>query len=231
MNLLFDLDGTLTDPRVGITRCIAHALRGMGGEVPPPEALERYIGPSLFLSFRELLQTGDEERVRRAVALYRERYTDTGLYENRVHEGIPDALEAFRGEGHTMLVVTTKPTVFARRVVEHFGLAGYFRDVVGANLDGSRSDKAELIGHASSLHGLAAAVSVMIGDRRDDVIGARHAGIGSVGVLWGFGSRAELVEAGAGRLCESPAQLPAGVAGAVAEARESLPGSSADRAD
>ena len=230
MNLLFDLDGTLTDPRVGITRCIAHALGGMGAPVPPLEDLERYIGPSLFLSFRELLQTEDEETVRQAVALYRERYTDTGLYENRVHDGIPESLDAFRGEGHTMMVVTTKPTVFARRVVEHFGLAGYFREVIGANLDGSRSDKGELIDHALSLYGLAATQTVMIGDRRDDIIGARRAGTGSVGVLWGFGSRAELLEAGAGGLCESPEQLPAGIAGAVPGGTPSGRGKSGEHA-
>ncbi|HKL63125.1 MAG TPA: HAD hydrolase-like protein [Woeseiaceae bacterium] len=212
MNLFFDLDGTLTDPREGITRCIAHALEKLGRRPPPLASLERYIGPSLFLSFRELLDTGDEERVRTAVALYRERYTDTGLYENRVHEGIPAALDGFRRDGHRMLVVTTKPTLFARRVVGHFGLADRFADVVGAHLDGRRSDKAELIGHALASHGLAAGDCVMIGDRRDDMLGAGRTGTRSIGVLWGFGSAAELRDAGAGALCERPAQLPAAVA-------------------
>jgi phosphoglycolate phosphatase len=215
MNLFFDLDGTLTDPREGITRCIAYALERLGREPPPLASLERYIGPSLFVSFRELLGTQDEERVSAAVALYRERYTDKGLYENRVHEGIVDALDHLRGEGCRMLVVTTKPTVFANRVVEHFGLAGYFADVVGAHLDGSRSDKAELIGHALSAHGLDAEGSVMIGDRSDDVIGARRTGVAPVGVLWGFGSRRELVLAGADVLCENPASLPGCVARAM----------------
>lgn len=212
MNLFFDLDGTLTDPREGITRCIAYALENMGRQPPPLVSLERYIGPSLFVSFRELLQTEDEERVRAAVALYRERYTDTGLYENRVHDGIVAALDEFRSAGRRMLVVTTKPTVFARRVVEHFGLAPYFADVVGAHLDGSRSDKAELIGHALSTHGLTAGDCVMIGDRRDDMLGAGRTGALSVGVLWGFGSPEELSEAGAGALCARPPDLPAVVA-------------------
>lgn len=220
MNLLFDLDGTLTDPREGITRCIAYALERLGREAPPLASLERYIGPSLFVSFRELLGTQDEDRVRAAVALYRERYTDTGLYENRVHEGIVDALDGFATEGSPMLVVTTKPTVFARRVIEHFGLASYFADVVGAHLDGSRSDKAELIGHALSAYGLDADASVMIGDRRDDVIGARRTGVSSVGVLWGFGSRRELVQAGADALCESPGRLPDCVARAMPQHKE-----------
>ncbi len=219
MNLFFDLDGTLTDPRVGITRCIAYALERMGRPPPPLASLERYIGPSLFVSFRELLGTQDEDRVRAAVALYRERYTDTGLYENRLHEGIDDVLDEFASEASPMLVVTTKPTVFARRVVEHFGLAGYFADVVGAHLDGSRSDKAGLIGLALSVHGLDAGASVMIGDRRDDVIGARQTGVSSVGVLWGFGSRRELVQAGADVLCESPAGLRSSVARAVRDLR------------
>ena len=207
MNLFFDLDGTLTDPRTGITRCIAHALRGMGADVPALADLERYIGPSLYLSFGELLGTRDEERIRHAVALYRERYTESGLYENRVHEGIPQALEHLQRDGCTMLVVTTKPTVFARRVIAHFGLEPFFSDVVGANLDGSRSDKAELIGHALAAHRLDARRTVMIGDRRDDILGARRTATGSVGVLWGFGSREELTEAGAGVLCERPCEL------------------------
>jgi phosphoglycolate phosphatase len=216
MHLFFDLDGTLTDPREGITRCIAYALEGMGRHPPPLAALERYIGPSLFVSFRELLETGDEERVRAAVALYRERYTDEGLYENRLHEGMVAVLDGFRRDGYGMRVVTTKPTVFARRVVEHFGLAAYFADVVGANLDGSRSDKAELIGHVLTTDGLAPRDCVMIGDRRDDMQGAARTGTHSIGVLWGFGSAAELNEAGAGALCETPAQLPAAVAAMTA---------------
>ncbi len=211
MNLFFDLDGTLTDPREGITRCIAYALERLDREPPPLAFLERYIGPSLFVSFRELLGTQDEERVRAAVALYRERYTDTGLYENRLHEGIVEVLDGFRRDGWRMLVVTTKPTVFARRVVEHFGLAGYFADVVGAHLDGSRSDKAELIGHALTSHGLTAGECVMIGDRNDDMRGASRTAVHAIGVLWGFGSAAELREAGAAALCEHPAELPSAV--------------------
>jgi len=211
MNLFFDLDGTLTDPREGITRCIAYALERMGTEPPPLGALERYIGPSLFLSFRELLDTDDDERVRAAVALYRERYTDKGLYENRVHEGIVAALDGFSSDGRRMLVVTTKPTVFARRVVEHFGLAGYFADVVGAHLDGSRSDKAELIGYALTTHRLTASECVMIGDRNDDMRGACRTGIRPVGVLWGFGSAEELREAGAAALCARPRELSSAV--------------------
>lgn len=220
MNLLFDLDGTLTDPRDGITRCIAHALAGMGVEAPPLPSLERYIGPSLFVSFRELLGTEDAGRVRQAVDLYRERYRDTGLYENRVHEGIVTALADLRRTGHRLLVVTTKPTVFARQVVEHFGLAEHFSDVIGAHLDGSRSDKAELIGHALTAHALAAVDSVMIGDRRDDILGARATETGSIGVLWGFGSRQELEQAGAGRLCRRPVELPAAVASLDAQGNE-----------
>jgi len=159
-----------------------------------------------------LLGTEDEDRVRAAVALYRERYTDTGLYENRVHEGIVQVLDGFLGDGCRMLVVTTKPTVFARRVVEHFGLAGYFADVVGAHLDGSRSDKAELIGHALANHGLTADACVMIGDRNDDMRGAARNAVHAIGVLWGFGSAAELKEAGATSLCANPAELPPAVA-------------------
>lgn len=211
MNLLFDLDGTLTDPRIGIVRCMRHALITMGVEPPPAAVLERYIGPSLFKSFVELLGTDDRREIDRAVAHYRERFTDTGIYENRTHAGIRTILEHFQQAEHSMLVVTTKPTVFARRIVEHFSIADRFRDVIGANLDGSRSDKADLISYALEIHGMRAADTLMIGDRRDDVLGAVTTHVYPVGVLWGFGTRSELVEAGARQLCERPEELPAAV--------------------
>lgn len=208
MNLLFDLDGTLTDSRVGIVRCIAHALDRMGVAPPPAAALERYIGPSLYDSFAELLPEPDRRAIEQAVGHYRERFADTGMFENRVYEGIASVLEDFSAAGNELLIVTTKPTVFARRIAEHFSLAGLFRDVVGANLDGSRSAKAELIGHALSANRLRPADTVMIGDRRDDIVGARTAGVAGIGVLWGFGSRAELETAGAQILCGRPSELP-----------------------
>ncbi len=211
MNLFFDLDGTLTDSRVGIVRCIAYALERMNVAPPPAESLERYIGPSLYDSFAELLPAADRPSVEQAVAHYRDRYTDTGIFENRLYDGIAAVLEQLAAAGHTLLIVTTKPTVFARRIAGHFGLAGHFRDIVGANLDGSRSAKAELIGHALSSHLLHPRDCVMIGDRRDDMVGARAAGVAAVGVLWGFGSEEELESAGAEALCARPVDLPAAI--------------------
>ncbi len=212
MNLLFDLDGTLTDPARGITTCIARALRDAGVEVPPAAVLESFIGPPLLETFGALL--GDAERARAALESYRAHYSGEGMFDCRVHEGIEASLERL-GTRHRLFVVTSKPTVYALRIVEHFDLAGYFADVYGSELDGTRAEKQALIGHVLRRESLAAADTVMIGDRRHDVEGARGNAACSIGVLWGFGSRDELVAAGADRLCEAPSSLVDVVASGV----------------
>ncbi len=204
MNLLFDLDGTLTDPEEGITRCIALALADAGAEPPPPGELARYIGPPLMETFASLL--GDEAAAHRAVARYREEYAVSGLFQCRLVDGIAAGLERLRE--HCLYVVTAKPTVYAERIVAHFGLAAHFLAVHGSELSGRRSRKTELIAHVLEVEQLDRADTVMIGDRRDDVVGARGNALASIGVLWGFGSRAELVEAGASRLCDEVSALP-----------------------
>jgi phosphoglycolate phosphatase len=205
---LFDLDGTLTDPREGITRSIAYALERLGRVAPPLAQLEFAIGPPLRASLAQLLGTESREVVEQALALYRERFADVGLFENAPYEGIGDALGALAASGATLVVATSKPTVYARRIVEHFSLHTHFADVHGCELDGTRENKRDLIAHILPPPGFDAARAVMIGDRGVDMLAARHHGLAAVGALWGFGSRDELLEAGAQSLCESPRDLP-----------------------
>jgi phosphoglycolate phosphatase len=207
--ILFDLDGTLTDPREGITKCIAHALERMGVEPPPPEALTFAIGPPLRASLARLIGTDSREAVERAIAHYRERFADVGLYENAPYEGIADALAALRDAGHVLYVATSKPRVYAERIVAHFGLHAHFEAVHGCELDGTREDKRDLLAHLFPSCGLDPARAVMIGDRGVDMAAARHHGARALGALWGYGSRQELLEAGAQALLAGPGRIPA----------------------
>ena len=206
MNAVFlDLDGTLTDQKTGITRCIQHALDGLGAPVPETEDLLWCIGPPLLPSFERLL--GDDARAREALALYRERFSETGLYENELYDDIPDLLRALREAGMRLFVATSKPHVYAERIVRHFGLDGYFETVFGSELDGTRVHKTDLLAHALEVAGVAPKDCVMIGDREHDMIGARNNGIFGIGVLYGYGTREELLTAGARRLVSTPAEL------------------------
>lgn len=202
--MLFDLDGTLTDPREGITLCIQHALRELGEPVPPRRSLERFIGPPLAESFAAILTEPSPDRVREAIRLYRERFGDRGLYENRLIEGVPEMLAALADAGRALYVVTSKPEPYAVRIARHFGLDEAMRGIHGSRLDGSRVHKHELIAHALREEGIPAGRSVMIGDREHDVLGARRVGVSSLAVSWGFGSARELSEAGPDGIVESP---------------------------
>ncbi len=217
--LLFDLDGTLTDPREGITRCIAHALERMGIDPPALDTLHFAIGPPLRTSFAQLLDTEAREPVERAVAHYRERFADVGLFENALYPGIGEALSALRAQGARLLVATSKPQVYAERIVRHFQLDPHFTAVHGCELDGTREDKRDLLAHLLPLHGIAAPGAAMIGDRGADMRAARHHGVRALGALWGYGSREELLEHGAEALCENPA----GLIDCVARMRASAP--------
>ena len=209
MHLLLDLDGTLTDPKPGILNCIRYALDEMEIDVPPDSRLESCIGPPLRDSFRELCGKGSsEQRIEAAVSLYRSRFSSLGLFENRVYDGIPDCLEQLRERVHSLYLATSKPSVYARRIVEHFGLDRYLDGVYGSELDGRLGDKSDLIRHLVEKENLPPADTRMIGDRSYDVVGARNNGIGAIGVLWGYGSEAELRTAGADSLCAEPGDLP-----------------------
>lgn len=206
--ILFDLDGTLTDPSVGITRSILFALEKMGLIEEHPARLLSFIGPPLLESFRKHY-CPDEASARRAVAYYRDYFSVTGLYENAVYPGIPRLLERLRAGGRRLVLATSKPTVFAEKILRHFALDPYFSLVVGSNLDGTRTEKGEVIGEALAQLGPSCAKEsiVMVGDREHDVIGARAYGLACIGVTYGFGSPAELQAAGAAFLADSVEDL------------------------
>jgi phosphoglycolate phosphatase len=207
VNILFDLDGTLTDPREGIVACLKHALRALGRSTPPDADLERYIGPPLQESFALLLGAERQGEVDAAVQLYRERFSAKGMFENAVYPGIHSSLAQLQTLGAVLYVATAKPLVFAERIVEHFGLRPYFRAVHGSELDGTRTDKVDLIAHVLEEGSLAAGSTFMVGDRSHDVVGAKANGVFPVAALWGYGTREELRAAGATLFCERPELL------------------------
>ncbi len=205
MIALFDLDGTLTDPKTGITRSVQYALEKLGRPVPEADELTWMIGPPLVEGFTKLL--GGAEHALEAVRLYRERFSDVGLFENEVYEGIPAALESLQELGARLFVATSKPHVFARRILDHFGLSRFFREVYGSELDNRNADKRDLIRHILDRERFDPAAALMVGDRKHDAIGARTNGITALGVTWGYGSRQELLEAGVACLVENPGGL------------------------
>lgn len=205
--ILFDLDGTLTDPKLGITRSIQYALRAFGIEEPDPEVLYPYIGPPLrdsFQKFHGLSKTQAED----AVAKYREYFAVTGLFENEVYEGIDKMLGNLQKADKSLILATSKPEEFAIRILKHFSLERYFTDICGATMDASRTSKEAVIRYALDKNGIEDfSQVVMVGDRLHDVEGARAVGIACVGVLFGYGSREELEEAGADRIVDTVEEL------------------------
>jgi len=216
VNLLFDLDGTLTDPVVGITRCIRHALARLGHPSPPDSALARYVGPPLRGTFAELLATTDAALVSQALVHYRERFADVGMFENHVYPDVPSGLDELAGRGHRLWIVTSKPQVYARRIAGHFGLALRFEGIYGSELDGTNTDKTDLVRLVLGREGLAAADTWMIGDRGADLRGGRANGVRTAGVLWGYGSADEL-------RAERPDALVASMADLVARLSRKRP--------
>lgn len=209
MDLFFDLDGTLTDPARGITLCLQHALHALGRQAPPPERLRRYIGPPLRGTFAELLATDEGAAIDAAIAHYRERFSAVGMYENEVYPDVPTGLAALREAGHRLWVVTSKPGVYACRIVEHFELTSLFQGVHGSELSGKNADKVDLIAHVLDSERLDPARVRMIGDRAEDILGGRANGTGTIGVLWGYGSEEELTKAEPDGIVDSMGSLSA----------------------
>lgn len=204
--VLFDLDGTLTDPKVGITLSIRHAMAELGRPLGTEVDLDWCIGPPLIDAFARLLD-GDRTLAEAGVAAYRARYGTVGLYENEVYPGIPDLLDALVADGVRLVLATSKPRVFAARILEHFGLDRAFAAIHGSELDGTRVHKTDLLPWILATEAIDPAAAVMIGDREHDVIGARAAGVASVGVAWGYGRDGELTAAGAARVVGRVADL------------------------
>lgn len=195
--ILFDLDGTLTDPMVGITKSVQYALRMYGIEVEDLEQLCCFIGPPLKDSFMEYYGFS-EEAAGEAVFKYRDYFSVTGLYENKEYPGIKHLLESLLKAGKKLMLATSKPDVFAVQILEYFKLDSYFEFVGGANLEETRVRKGDVIQHVLDCNQISdLSQVVMIGDRKHDVIGAKETGVDCVGVLYGYGSREELEEAGA----------------------------------
>ena len=207
MNLLFDLDGTLTDPFPGITKCISHALDKLYRQSPPKESLRWCIGPPLKNSFAKLLASDDDTLAEKALVFYRERFGTVGLFENEVYEGIPEVLEGLQEKGHMLYVATSKPAVYAARIIDHFGLQRYFKAIYGSELDGTRSDKTSLISHILESESITSSETVMIGDRKHDIIGAKENRVCGIGVLWGYGTKEELETSGAHTCIGHPQEL------------------------
>jgi phosphoglycolate phosphatase len=204
--IYFDLDGTLTDPKPGITRSIQYALQRLDHPTMPTEdELTWCIGPPLRASFVRLL--GAETSADLAVSYYRERFSDVGLYENGVYDGIGEVLTSLCASGHRLFVATSKPHVFAERIIDHFGLRDHFEHVFGSELDGTRVDKSHLLEYALKQASVDPAKTLMIGDRSHDMVGAKNNGMKGIGVLYGYGSRDELLEAGAHHVCATPGAI------------------------
>lgn len=203
--VLFDLDGTLTDPEEGITRSFRYALHRFGIEEPDSVKLRQVIGPPLLESFIKLYGFSQIDALL-AIEAYREYFSEKGIYENRIYPEIEEALKLLQHNGMKLIVATSKPAVFAKRILEHFGISQYFTFVAGSELDGTRTGKAEVIQWALSQTDERPENAVMVGDRMHDMIGAVKTGVHPVGVLYGYGSREELTEAGAAYLAQTPRQ-------------------------
>lgn len=230
--LLFDLDGTLTDPKVGITTCVQYALKSFGIEEPDLDKLEPFIGPPLKDSFKEFYNM-DDTQAQAAVDKYRERFSDKGLFENEMYEGIPQLLSKAKERGYVLAVASSKPTVFVETILNHFGIRQFFDVVVGSELDGTRVNKDEVLRttliELSQDQPLQLDEVFMIGDRKFDVEGAQKIGVECVGVTYGYGSAEELRGAGADYVVRSVRELEnflmsraSGLKPAVSEEEEDL---------
>ena len=205
--ILFDLDGTLTDPKIGITKSVQYALKAYDIHEPDLDRLCKFIGPPLKESFMQFYDF-DEKRAVEAVEKYREWYADIGIFETELYKGIDELLEKLCTAKKQLIVATSKPTAFAERILAHFKIAHYFDFVSGSELDNTRTDKGEVIRYGlEQLKILDTSQALMVGDREHDIAGAKKAGLTSVGVLYGYGSYAELHNAGADYIVQDLAGL------------------------
>lgn len=193
--ILFDLDGTLSDPKEGITKSVQYALEKMDIVEPDTDRLETFIGPPLQVSFAEYYGF-DEKESKRAIDFYRERFKEKGMFENVLYPNISLLLEALKESGFVLVVATSKPTIFAEQIIKYFELEEYFQLIVGSNLDGTRSSKTEIIQYIlDNYTDFNRSNFVMIGDRKHDIIGAKNTGIDSIGLTYGYGSQEEIRDA------------------------------------
>lgn len=204
--ILFDLDGTITDPKIGITKSFQYALQHFGIQVDNLDALEPVIGPPLKKSFSEFYHLS-EDQIERAIEKYRERFSTVGLYENEIYDGMENLLKELSEAGYILEIASSKPTVFVEKICKHFKIKQYFTHIVGSFLDGRRGEKEEVVEEAIRLSKATPDHIIMVGDRIYDVIGAHKKGIAVIGVSYGYGGRQELEEAGADVIVDTVAQL------------------------
>jgi phosphoglycolate phosphatase len=204
-NIFFDLDGTLIDPYQSITTSIQYALTKMN--ITPPDELRWCIGPPLIESFKSLLENHPQKTAEEAIALYRERFVEKGIYENKLYQGIIDLLTSIQQAGHILYVVTAKPWEHAEKIIEHFGIHNFFKKVYGSELDGTRANKADLIQYVLRTEAIAPKDAIMIGDRKHDLIGAKANDVACIGVTWGYGALEELEAEKPNRICNKPSDL------------------------
>ncbi len=209
--MILDLDGTLTDPAPGFVKCIRYSLEALDLDLPPDARISSHIGPPLEETLSELIGTKQQHRLPDAVRLYRERYSSVGLFENSVYEGIRESLENIYSSDSKIYLATAKPRIFAARILEHFELMQFFSGVYGSELDGTYSDKRQLLKHLMGQESLNINESIMVGDRSHDIAAALANGVRPLGVLWGYGTSKELKHAGAKVLIHEPNELPAAV--------------------
>ena len=192
-NILIDLDGTLTDPKVGITTSARYGLEKIGHPISDEINIDWIIGPPLKASLAKILNVeADHVLAEQALMGYRERFAVKGLYENHVFEGVAETLAELKRRGYRLFLATAKPTVYAKQILEHFDLAQYVTDIHGSELNGDRTNKAELIQYILAQQQLQADQCMMVGDREHDIFGARHNGIETIAVSYGYGSQEEL---------------------------------------
>jgi len=205
--ILIDLDGTITNPKEGITKSFQYALKHMGIEVKDLDSLCKHIGPPLKEGFQEFWGFNEEEATQ-AVVKYRESYSVTGIFQNEEYVGIKELLQKLTQEGKHLIVATSKPEFYAKQIMEHFNLSQYFVDICGSSMDGSRSRKGDVIRYALVKNQVTDLEQVvMVGDRFHDIEGAKENGIASIGVLYGFGNKDELEQAGADQIAETVNEL------------------------
>lgn len=205
LNIFLDLDGTLIDPKEGITLSMQHALREIGADVPPQNELTWCIGPPLPQSFSAILGPGAD--IGEVMAHYRERFAEEGVYEADIYDGIGEMLEDFQDLGAKLWIATSKPHVYAQTIIDHFGISSHVDGLFGSELDGTNSDKTDLLAHALSETGADPAQCIMLGDRRFDIDGARNNDIPTIGALWGYGEEGELHMAEADALAGHPEEV------------------------
>ncbi|MDO4554328.1 MAG: HAD family hydrolase [Lachnospiraceae bacterium] len=193
--VLFDLDGTLTNPMIGITKSVQYALKKFGIEEPDLWNLTKFIGPPLMYSFETFYGFSKEEAAK-AVEYYREYYSPTGIFENKAYDGMKELLESLKSRGMILAVATSKPEEYAIRILDHFEMSEYFTYIGGALMNG-RTDKAQVISYVLETLSANLDKTIMVGDREHDILGAKKNHLDSIGVLYGYGNRQELEKAGA----------------------------------